>query len=60
MSDFYTFIMGMLAHSWFEIMESSQFLIISNFWCWKMTAKPKWSNFSINEAGSFCTNLTNF
>ena len=35
MSDFYTLIMGWLAHlfmiSWFEIMEFSQFLIIFDF-----------------------------
>ena len=24
----------------------SQYLIISTFWCWKMTVKWKWSNFS--------------
>ena len=28
MSDFYTLIMGLLAHSWFEIMEFSQSFII--------------------------------
>ena len=31
MSDFYTLTMGFLVHSWFEIMEFSQFLIISVF-----------------------------
>ena len=36
MSDFYKFIMGLLAHSWFEIMEFSQGFIISAFWHWKM------------------------
>ena len=36
--DFYTIIMGLLAHSWFEIMEFSQILIIPAFWHWKMAA----------------------
>ena len=31
MSDIYTLIMGLLAHSWFEIMEFSQILIITAF-----------------------------
>ena len=37
-SDFYTLIMGLLVHSWFEIMEFSQILIIPAFWHWKMAA----------------------
>ena len=36
-SDFYTLIMGLLVHSWFEIMEFSQILIIPAFWHWKMS-----------------------
>ena len=35
---FYTLIMGLLVHSWFEIMEFSQILIIPAFWHWKMAA----------------------
>ena len=46
MSDIYTLIMGLLAHSWFEIMEFSQILVIPAFWHWKIAAKRKWSNFS--------------
>ena len=46
MRDFYTLIMGLLVHSWFKIVEFSQFLIISHFWHWKMPAKWKSSNFS--------------
>ena len=38
--------MGLLAHSWFEIMEFHQILIIPAFWHWKMAALRKWSNFS--------------
>ena len=38
-------IMGLLAHSWFEIMEFDQILIIPAFWHWKMAAWRKWSNF---------------
>ena len=34
MSDFYTLIMGLLAHSWFEIMEFSQSLSFL-LWHWK-------------------------
>ena len=46
MSYFYTLIMGLLVHSWFEIMEFHQILIIPAFWHWKMAALRKWSNFS--------------
>ena len=46
MSYFYTLIMGLLAHSWFEIMDFHQILIIPAFWHWKMAAWQKWSNFS--------------
>ena len=46
MSDIYTLIMGLLAHSWFEIMEFSQILVIPAFWHWKIAAQRKWSNFS--------------
>ena len=46
MSDIYTLIMRLLAHSWFEIMEFDQILIIPAFWHWKMAAWRKWPNFS--------------
>ena len=46
LSDIYTLIMGLLAHSWFEIMEFSQILIIPAFWHWKIAVQWKWSNFS--------------
>ena len=38
MSDIYTLIMGLLAHSWFKIMEFSQVLVIPAFWHWKIAA----------------------
>ena len=46
MRDIYTLIMGLLVHSWFEIMEFSQILIIPAFWHWKIAVQWKWSNFS--------------
>ena len=40
MSDIYTLIMGLLAHSWFEIMEFSQvLLVIPAFWYWEIAAR---------------------
>ena len=42
MNDFYTLNMGFLAHSWFEVMELSKFLIIYTFWHWEIAAKRKW------------------
>ena len=48
--------MGLLAHSWFEIMEFSLFLIISTFWHWKMAALQKLA-FSSGQTSSnphFC------
>ena len=39
-SDIYTLIMGLLAHSWFEIMEFSQvLLVIPAFWYWEIAAR---------------------
>ena len=46
MSYFYTLVRGLLAHSWFEIMEFHQILIIPAFWHWKMAALRKWPNLS--------------
>ena len=46
MNNFETLITGILAPSWFQIVEFSEFFIIPTLWCWKMTAKQKWSNFS--------------
>ena len=51
MSDFYTVIMRLLlAHSWFKIMDFSQFFY-NHFTSWylKTAVKPKWSNFSKKE-----------
>ena len=42
----HTYFMGLLMHSWFEIMEFSQIFIISAFWHWKLVVKQKWSKFS--------------
>ena len=36
MSDFYTLIKGLLAHSWLEIIKLKQSFIISAFWHWKI------------------------
>ena len=46
MSNFETLITEILAPSWFQIVEFSQFFIISTPWCWKMTAKQRWANFT--------------
>ena len=53
MSDLCTLIMGLLVHSWFEIMEFSQFLIISTFWSWKSW---KWL---ISESGQISVKRDN-